>query len=90
MRFHPGTRRVTFLQQGLKGTGPRAPSADQAQAEEPLSGAPAVGVAQEEETHRDGLGGAESGVEARRSPGGRVDAEDDRGREQKRARPRRG
>ena len=67
----------------MKRTRPRAPSADQAQAEEPLSGAPAVGVAQEEETHRDGLGGAESGVEARRSPGGRVDAEDDRGGKQK-------
>ena len=61
---------------------PCAPSKDQAQAEEPLARAPSVGVAQEEETDRDSLGGAEAGVEARRSRGGRADAEHDGGREQ--------
>jgi adenosine deaminase len=67
----------------LKGTRPCAPHADQAQAEEPLSRAAAVGVAQKEKAHRDGLGGAETSVETRRGPGGRVHSEDDRGGKQK-------
>jgi len=67
----------------LKEARPGSPSKNQAQTEKPLTGTPAVGVAQEEETERDGLGGAETGVEARRSPGGRMDDEDDRGSEQK-------
>ncbi len=70
----------------MKGTRPGAPPADDAQSEEPLAGASAVGVAQEEKTHGDGLGGAETGVEARRSRGSqrsRVDSEDDRGGQQK-------
>jgi adenosine deaminase len=67
----------------LKNSCPCAPPADQAQAEEPLSGAASIGIPQKEEAHRDGLGGAKAGVEARRGPGGRLDSEDDHGSEQK-------
>jgi adenosine deaminase len=63
----------------LKGARRCAPPANQAQAKESLAGAPAVGVAQEEKEHRNGLRGTETGVEARRRPGGRVDSEDDCG-----------
>ena len=66
----------------MKRARPRAPPADQAQAEEPLSGTAAVCVAQEEKAHRHGLGGTETGIEAHRSPGGRVNSEDDRGGKQ--------
>jgi adenosine deaminase len=67
----------------LKGARRGAPPANQAQAKEPLAGAPAVGVAQEEKEHRNGLRGTETGIETRRRPGGRVDSEDDRGGKQK-------
>jgi adenosine deaminase len=66
----------------LKKARPCAPPADQAQAEEPLSGAASIGIPQKEETHRDGLGGAKDGVEARRGPGTGMDAEHDGGSEQ--------
>lgn len=67
----------------MNGASPRATPLDQAQAEKPLPGASAVGVAEEEKAHRGGLGGAETSVETRRGPGDHVNSEDDRRGKQK-------
>jgi adenosine deaminase len=71
----------------LEGTRARSPPADQAQAEEPLSGTPAVGVTKEKKANRDGPGRPEPGIETHRGPGGRVDAEHD-GRSEQKGNPR--
>ena len=70
----------------MEGTRPGAPPADDAETEEPLARASAVGVAQEEKEYRHGLGAAETGVEARWRRGSQrhhVDNEDDHRGQQK-------
>jgi adenosine deaminase len=62
----------------LQTAGVQPPGADEAQAEELFAGTSAPGIAEEEQAHRRGLGGAEARVEAgRRLTRRGVDPEDD-------------